>query len=116
MDLELRSGVFLHLMVWVCASEKFRSFLLDIEEVNNLNKALEATVEDQKQIINVCISKFLRYDLIDSDHIAFMFNVGTFPDLRIHQIDTNICMRHLWHISRDSALPIFYFVQNVRPQ
>ncbi len=33
-------------------------------------------------------SKHLRYDLIDSDHIAFMFNVGTFPDLSIHPIDT----------------------------
>ncbi len=32
----------------------------------------------------------LRYDLIDSDHIAFMFNVGTSPDLSIHPIDTNI--------------------------
>ncbi len=31
----------------------------------------------------------LRYDLIDSDHIAFMFNVGTFPDLSIHPIETN---------------------------
>ena len=39
----------------------------------------------------------LRYDLRDSDHIAFMFNVGTFPDLIIHPIDTNICMRHLRH-------------------
>ncbi len=39
----------------------------------------------------------LRYDLIDSDHIAFMFNVGTIPDLSIHLIDTNICMRHLRH-------------------
>ncbi len=29
----------------------------------------------------------LRYDLIDSDHIAFMFNVGTFPDMSIHPID-----------------------------
>ncbi len=42
-------------------------------------------------------SNTLRYDLIDSDHIAFMFNVGTFPDLSMHQIDTNICMRHLSH-------------------
>ncbi len=39
----------------------------------------------------------LRYDLIDSDHIAFMFDVGTFPDLSIHPIDTNICTRHLRH-------------------
>ena len=39
----------------------------------------------------------LRYDLIDSDHIAFMFNGGTFPDLSVHPIDTNICMRHLRH-------------------
>ncbi len=26
-----------------------------------------------------------------------MFNVGTFPDLSIHPIDTNIGMRHLRH-------------------
>ena len=53
----------------------------------------------------ICISSWtgfnhgqlLRYDLIDSDHMAFMFNVGTFPDLSIPPIDTNICMRHLRH-------------------
>ncbi len=39
----------------------------------------------------------LRYDLIDSDHIAFMFNIGTFSALSIHPIDSNICMRHLRH-------------------
>ncbi len=43
------------------------------------------------------ISSRLRYDLIVSDHIAFMFNVGTFPDLGLCPIDANICMRHLRH-------------------
>ncbi len=31
----------------------------------------------------------LRYDLIYSDDVAFMFNVGTIPDPSIHPIDTN---------------------------
>ncbi len=35
---------------------------------------------------------FLRYDLIDKDHIAFMFNGGQFPALSIHPIDTKICI------------------------
>ncbi len=42
----------------------------------------------------------LRYDLIDTDHIAFMFYGGQFPAPSIHQIDhvdTKICMRHLRH-------------------
>ena len=33
-----------------------------------------------------------RYDLIDKDHIAFMFNGWQFPALSIHPIDTKICM------------------------
>ncbi len=39
----------------------------------------------------------LRYGLIDSDQIGFMFNSGTFPDLSIHPIDSNICMSHQQH-------------------
>ena len=39
----------------------------------------------------------LRYVLIDSDRIAFMFNGAPFPALNINPIDTNICMRHLQH-------------------
>ena len=42
-------------------------------------------------------SNFLRYVLIDLDHLAFVFNGGTFPALSIHPIDTNICMKHLLH-------------------
>ena len=36
----------------------------------------------------------LRDDLIDSDRIAFMFNVGTFPDLSIHPIKNDSLLEH----------------------
>ena len=39
----------------------------------------------------------LRYVLIDSDRVAFIFNGAPFPALNINPIDTNICMRHLQH-------------------
>ena len=50
----LITGVFIHLMIGISASDKFRSFLYDIERfnyVNMVNEALQTTIVEQQQTV-----------------------------------------------------------------